>query len=383
MKKRNVTLLMIAIILVGMTSLCHAYVAYYSLFVVSGEDYPGRIYQLKILPNGQILDTYIQYTTIANGFGSALAVSPKNRFLFASGDVIYRFQIQSDGSLVSIGSTTPADSVAITPNEQLDIGGNTIYSLTSTGDLVNGISISSLGIDYPYIDPLGRGILGISSISTFSAYTINYNSRTLSLMTTYPLGNGNYYSFTFTPDGKLGFLSGFGVSPSGGDLWVLNIDSVFNVTTTSQILNIPNSIGFREPVISQNNKYLWGATGAYGIALLTIDITGRVTDTGQHYSEPGWAVGFPRVTPDEQLALVFEEIDVLQSGAFATAFINGDGSLTWTGYTFAFDSVYPTLGEVLDYAIVPVYATGIPEELWKDPPPEMIIHDSQKILRNP
>ena len=64
MKKRNVTFLVIAIILVGMTSLCHAYVAYYSLFVVVGEG--NKIYQLKILPNGQILDTYIQYTNGGN-----------------------------------------------------------------------------------------------------------------------------------------------------------------------------------------------------------------------------------------------------------------------------------------------------------------------------
>ena len=120
-----------------------------------------------------------------NLISGSLAVSPDNRFLFAAGDAIYRYQIQSDGSLVSIGSTTPGDSVAFTPNEQLVIGGNTIYSLTSTGDLVNGTS--GPVIDYPYIDPLGRGLLAISSYSTFSAYTINYNSRTLSLTTTYPL----------------------------------------------------------------------------------------------------------------------------------------------------------------------------------------------------
>ncbi len=196
MKKLNVTFLMIAIILVGMTSLCHAYVAYYSLFVVSEED--GSIYQLKILPNGQILDTNIQYTNGGSfGIGS-FGVSPDNRFLFAAGGyAVYRYQIQSDGSLVSIGSTNPG-GIAFTPNEQLVIGTNIIYSLTSTGDLVNGIS--SPGIDYPYIDPLGRGLLAISSFSTFSAYTINYNSRILSLTTTYLLGNGNYYNFAFTPD---------------------------------------------------------------------------------------------------------------------------------------------------------------------------------------
>ena len=54
-----------------------------------------------------------------------------------------------------LGQRLPADSIAITPNEQLVIGGNIIYSLTSTGDLVNGTS--GPGIDYPRIDPLGRG----------------------------------------------------------------------------------------------------------------------------------------------------------------------------------------------------------------------------------
>ncbi len=42
MKTQNMTFLMMAVILVGMTSLCHAYVAYYSLFVVEGEDNQGR-----------------------------------------------------------------------------------------------------------------------------------------------------------------------------------------------------------------------------------------------------------------------------------------------------------------------------------------------------
>ncbi len=383
MKKRNVTFLAIAIFLVGMTSLCHAYVAYYSLFVVDGEDNPARIYQLKILPNGKILDTYIQYTTATGGIGfdnGSLAVSPNDRFLFATGDAIYQFQIQPDGNLISIGSTNPSNFIAFTPNEQLAIGGNIIYSLTSTGDLVNGIS--GPVIDYTRIDPLGRGLLAMSSYSTFSAYIINYNSRTLSLMTTYPFGNGNNYNFAFTPDGKLGFLSGFGVSPSGGDLWVLNIDSVFNVTTTSQIFNVASN-GIDEIAISNDNRYLWAPTGDY-IELFTIDTLGNVTDTRKEYyvsnDTGGTLADFQKNTPDGSLAIV-DYLDMNSGGeCFATAYINGDGSLTWTGYTYAFDSAHPTEGTVVDYAIVPVYATGIPEELWKDPPPEITIHDSQKIL---
>ncbi len=375
MKKRNVTFLMIAIILVGMTSLCHAYVAYYNLFVVVGED--NKIYQLKILPNGQILDTYIQYILGGNSefdYGS-LVVSPDNRFLFAASDAIYRYQIQSDGSLVSIGSTTPADSVAITPNEQLDIGGSTIYSLTSTGDLVNGTSGPL--IDSPRIDPLGRGLLAISSFSTFSAYTINYNSRTLTMTTTYPTPPGSFFYFAFTPNGKLGFYYS-----SGWDgLGVLSIDSIFNVSTT-QVLNISGE-SIDDLAVSSNNKFVWATLFGGGIALFNIDTLGNVTDTGQRYTHGG--IRLVRITPDQQLAIISYEDPQLPSpgGAIATAFINGDGSLSWTGYTFAFDSAHPTGSTEVDIAIIPVYATGIPEELWKTPPPEITIHDSQKILRDP
>ncbi len=372
MNKRNVTLLAIAIILVGMTSLCHAYVAYYSLFVVVGGG--NNIYQLKVLPYGQILDTYIQYTNGGNGgFGSgSLAVSPDDRFLFAASGATYRYQIQADGSLVSIGSTNPG-GVAFTPNKQLVIGENIIYSLTSTGDLVNGTS--SPTIDYPYIDPLGRGVLGVSSFSTFSAYTINYEDKTLSLTTTYPLEVSSPFYFAFTPNGKLGFF----YSWVWDSLGVLTIDSIFNVST-SQILNISGE-AIDDLAVSSNNRFVWATLFGGGIALFNIDTLGNVTDTGQRYTNGG-GIRWLRITPDQQLAIISYEDPQLPSpgGAIATAFINGDGSLSWTGYTFAFDSAHPTEETVVDYAIIPVYATGIPEELWKTPPPEITIHDSQKIL---
>ena len=341
MKKRNVTFLMIAIILVGMTSLCHAYVAYYSLFVVSGED-GSNIYQLKILPNGQILRylypiyEWRKFNQFGNG---SLAVSPDNRFLFAAGDAIYRYQIQPDGSLVSIGSTTPGSFIAFTPNEQLVIAENIIYSLTSTGDLVNGTSGPL--IDYPRIDPLGRGLLAISSFSTFSAYTINYNSRTLSLTTTYPLEVDSPFYFAFTPNGKLGFY----YSSVWDGLGVLTFDSIFNVSTT-QVLNISGESIF-DLAVSKDNKYLWTPTNNY-IELFSIDTLENVTDTGQQYyvlnDFGGTLARYQRNTPDGNLAIV-EYVDLNSNssgGSFATAYINGDGSLTWTGYTFAFDSAHPS-----------------------------------------
>ncbi|MFB3897003.1 MAG: hypothetical protein ACE14V_11945 [bacterium] len=61
---------------------------------------------------------------------------------------------------------------------------------------------------------------------------------------------------------------------------------------------------------------------------------------------------------------------------FATAWINDDGS----GYTFTMDSVYPNPGVIQDAVIVPVYVTGIPEELWKDIPIENPVNSSKEII---
>ncbi len=375
MRTRNVTFLVMVVFLVGMTSLCHAYVAYYSLFVVSGED--RSISQLKVLPDGQILDTYTQYTAAGEngGFGDgSLGVSPDDRFLFAASDVTYRFQIQPNGSLVSIGSTTPGGPPVFTPNDQLVITGELIYTLTSTGDLINGTS--SPIISEPQIDPLGRGLLGVSSYSTFSAYTINYNTRTLTMTMTYPTPPGSAFYFAFTPNGKLGFYYSLGWDGLG----VLTIDSVFNVST-SQIFNISGE-GINDLAVSNDSRYLWVSTGG-AIELFTIDTLENVTDTGQQYyvsnDTGGTLAALQRNTPDGTMAVFEYEGGAPVPGNFATAIINGDGSLTWTGYTFVFE-----YGEsVVDCALVPVYATGIPEEFWKDPPPEITNRDSQKILRNP
>ena len=53
----------------GMISPSLADIAYYNLFVVSGNDgYGGSLYQLQVLPNGQIVDPYIQYFGGNDGF---------------------------------------------------------------------------------------------------------------------------------------------------------------------------------------------------------------------------------------------------------------------------------------------------------------------------
>lgn len=285
------------------------------------------------------------------------------------------FQILPNGNLLEVSSTVSgAGFLKITPNNQLVITYNGYdFSLSSTGILAYDTSIPTTG--NLNIDPLGRGVLAVSSLTTFSVYTINYNTGTLNITSTYLMGLGNYQHFSFTPDGKLGFLSGLSpVSPNGGSLWVLNIDSAFNVTTTSQIFNVEN--GIYEPAISSDGRYLWAPTGGY-IELFTISTTGQVMDTGQQYyvandTDSNQAY-FLRNTPDERFAIV-----EYNENNLATEIINGDGSLSWTGFTLPYE-----YGAIVDFVIVPVYTTSVPEELWKDSPPDIEIKSSAPIQTTP
>jgi hypothetical protein len=351
--------------LLGSFSWCPAALSHYNLFVIVYEENPVKIYQLKILPDGQIIDPQIQYTLPDSGnFPQVIAITNNYHNLYVGTDVLHMFQIKSDGNLYSLGTiaTIGTGVIAITPNNKLLIlskasGPSFIFSITSTGDLVN--MVLGPGIAIPKADPLGRGILAISSIETSSAYTIDYINKTLHETTTFLINRHIMpYGFNYTHDGKLGFCYGdSAVTPSGGDLLVLKIDSAFNVTTT-QVFDIPSQ-GIDDVAVSNNNHYVWASAFFGGIVLYSIDSLGNLTDTGKKYNKGG--TRFIRKTPDERFMVAGYEDSQLPApgGAFATAWIHGDGSLTWTGYSFAFDSVHPSGSTIQDAVIVPVYVTDV------------------------
>jgi hypothetical protein len=364
----NIRHLILSVILLLVTfSWCLASLAYYNLFVIRSDDNPGIIYQLKILPNGEIIDPLIQYTLIGKN-AEHFGITTDFKYLFTdTNNCINRFQIQADGNLFAIGTTKiAAYDFSITPNNKLIfitcVSGSTIFSITSTGDLVNGTSWNNPASNSK-VDPLSRGLLGTTTAS-FSVYTINYNLQTLNKTTSFNHRNYPVYGFDYTPDGKLGFFyGGGGVTPSGGDLLVMKIDSTFNVTTT-QVFDIPG-FGINNLVASNDNRYVWASAFYGGIALYSIDPLGNLTDTGNRYYKGGTA--FIKKTPDDRMIIACYEDNSSPYWyeTFATAWINDDGSLAWTGYTFAMDSVYPNPGVIQDAVIVPVYITGISEELWQ------------------
>lgn len=365
---RGTVLGLIAIVLLSwvITSPSLGDIAYYNLLVVDGEENPSAVHQIQVFPNGQILDPHIQYL-IGGTNGGTLAVTTDYHFLLASGDPdTYSFQILPNGNLFTISSTPGGGHLTITPNNQLVITDNGyMFSLSSTGILAYDTTIPLL--DNPKVDPMGRGILGLSSLWYFSSYTINYVQNTLTMTTSYPQGSSGTFGYTFTPNGKLGFVWGSFESPNEQEweLWALHIDSSFNVTTTSQRFPSPaTGVAPEEPAISPDSKYLW-IPDEFS-RLFTIDTLGNVTDTGKEYfvsnMSTGNAIFLQKNTPDGRIAIVeYEDFSNNNVGNFATAIIEGDGSLIWTGYTLGYN--YGTY--ITDFVVVPVYTTSVPEELWK------------------
>jgi hypothetical protein len=369
MQRLILLLFLTCFLLIGIYTGSHASLSHYNLFVILGEDNPGKLYQLKVLPNGEIIDPNTQYPLVSQDPRDLELTTDFQYILVASGYGMNCFRVLNDGNLLS-ASTISVDlpqNFTITPNNDLVVvsgyTATSIFSLTTTGDLIN--EIPSTSFSRPKTEPFGRGILGRTAGFTFSAFTIDYAMRTLHITTTYPTGHGGSIGFTYTHDGNLGFVYGNSVDPadSGKDLWVLNIDSAFNVTTTSQIFDIPGGNGIDEPMISWDNRYIWASAGYGGIDLLIIDTTETVTDTGRRYYWQG--IRFIRKTPDERLMMVGYEDATTGGGCFTSAWINSDGSLTWTGYTFPFDQTYPSMGTIIDAEVVPVYVTAVPEKLWE------------------
>jgi hypothetical protein len=346
--------------------------------VILGEDNPGKLYQLKVLPNGEIIDPNIQYPLVSQDPGDIEVTTDFQYILVASGYGMNCFRVLNDGNLLS-ASTISVDlpqNFTITPNNELVIISTyyctTVFSFTTAGELINGTGGPILS--RPKTEPLGRGLLGATTSFTFSSFTINYNNNTIQPTAIYPEGHG-VRGFTFTYDGKLGFVYGLDVTPgdpvSGKDLWVLNIDSAFNVTTTSQMFDFGMvGGGGCYPTISRDNKYLWASTGSH-IELLTFNTTtGEITDTGRKFYvlNTTWTAAGPmRTTSDGTLAIVwYDDTRLSKPGSFATAWINADGSLTWTGYYYNFELVYASMGTgIIDYELIPVYVTGLESDKWQ------------------
>ena len=365
----------------------------YSLFSLIAED--NKVIRLRILPNGQIIDPLQQYTTLMDT--NRITYDTNRKYLYVScrgygsPGGINSFIIQNDGSLLPLETTTTnggaynqgAIRTTITPNNQLlipitstlSVVTNTvIYEVSSTGQLTDtGNRFNRYG--FPCVDPFGRVIISndtativISGNTTqawvYDVYSINYLTKTVTQTQVVPNSGSNIFDIRFPKSGTMGIVYGVDCDTSSHDLSVIWIDSFGNVTAPNLGFHVFANV--YDVALLPNDQYAY-ICGDTTINLFSVNtITRTITDTGYRFRPPNGKTPFLFRLNDSGTFGVL--LYVATDGLYwlTSAFINpSNGELTWTGYTFAIDSIYAGPGTgALDIQWVPVYATSIPSELW-------------------
>ena len=155
-----------------LVSLCYSQsISEYSLFAIVGEN--NKVIRLRILPNGQIIDPLQQGTTLMDTNRVTYDTNKKYLYVsclgsgFPSG--ISSFTIQSDGTLLPLGTTTVIGSAggvistAITPNNQLLFTNTESYANESNAFI---FTLSTFQIQYN-----GWSALYSVSVNSSTAFT--------------------------------------------------------------------------------------------------------------------------------------------------------------------------------------------------------------------
>ena len=356
-------------------------------YLYTSLDGSGILPVLKILPSGEIVTTEMVYPLV--GGGPCFGYLSSKRMLIVAYDYAYlstqqmvTYKINSDFTLTELSqstSTTRAFSIDICPNEELlfknSSYGSEIWSIDSLGHLTN-TGNTFVGYFNNPVRPQGDITIPASFGTIYiPIYSINYGSRSVTSPQHVSITNLN--KIIFSPDGRLALGIGHEIDGSFGinnkNIALFGISSTGSVSTSSILYGLGYIYYPFDEVITPDGQYLF-IEGTPGIATIKVNsITTTIQDTGSRYSYPTTNNGFNatipeggmRVTPDGRMLVYMYQSSLDGRNWVGTAFINGDGSLTWTGYTFPYDSTFGGGSDFLyDMLLVPNYTTSIPPELW-------------------
>ena len=353
----------------------------YYLYISTG--YSGNLPVLKVLPSGEIINTGYLYAT--GQHPTMGLISTQNLLIVSSaipsnGEfVTYKFNPDFTLTILSITtSTTSVFYINLTPNGKLILKStpyyNEIWSVDSLG-IVSNTGNTFLGY---FINPVrSQGDISISAnIGTgyMPVYQIDYVTMTLSSTQNIPFSNVN--KIIFAPDGKLAIGIGSNLNNTfGGDVGLFTIDSSGSVSTTTTILYLGRDL--RDATFTPDGRFVFLVPeGGPPAPIITLQVNSNTTslqDTGKRFQHPnanqiGWSLGghVVQTTPDGRMLIYFYISSIDDKFYLATAWINGDGSLAWTGYDFPYESYFSdSLDYIQDMVIVPNYITSIPDELWQ------------------
>jgi hypothetical protein len=332
------------------------------LLFVSNLD--GLYYCLELQTTGQLVWTG-EILTTGTDYSFGFAVSPDQHYIWSNyvdstSLGVKQYAVTIYGQITATGCSVPLsgtpDDLIFTPNGQLIISdGGPIFSVnpdssiqTTANEYSGALNISPRG-DINYC----RG----GYPEAFRIDHIDYTSAiitTLEVITTsgYPIGQaiyrpaGDYIAFVYFGGG----LEVAPVLPNG-------------MLDTTQVWNYGDGGGlFLDITPDGQNMYANGISHFYWSNLSSMFFdSGVITSVSQPQQI--------KVSPDGQFLVVVSQIEPSNTeDVIRTFFIEPDGSLVDTGYTFPFTDMF---GELIpdDTRLIFVWTplpTGVPYELWKE-----------------
>ena len=348
------------------------------LLFVSNAGY--EFYCLQLLPTGQLVTTG-QAIAVGSDDTFGFAVSPDQRYIWSSysdstSQGIHQYEVSPNGQISTTGCLvqlpdSPYD-LSFTPNGQLlIIAGGPIFRVNPDSSIQ---STSNVYSNYLSISPRGDINYCYGGYpEAFEIDKIDYTSASLTTLEVVTAGNEDQpqYPAVYRPAGDYIAYTYFDGYPGGVEVRRVLPNGM--VDTTTQVWDYePGNGGFYIDITPDGNNIYANNM----IHLSWSNQSSMFFDSGKAASLS--SVFQLKVSPDGKFLVVVTG-DQLSLKTFS---IQTDGSLVDTGYTFDFGSTFNAFISgnsrlIFDWTPLP---TSVPEELWKDPPSEIITTDSQEIL---
>jgi hypothetical protein len=313
---------------------------------------------LEVLSTGQILDTEQR---LNSGYGSHYpGVSLEQQYiLIPAANTTSQYYISPTGTVSRITTYEHLGrngwSINYHPNRKMVIAAtNSIYSVRNNG-LLELANTYSLACDPRWINPRGNILVdfGINNLWVYLIDTVIFSLTTSQLFPIYGSGQEAVY----TPDGNQLLVAKYPLTGVTEDVDIFQIASVGTVDTSAQHLDLVNTSGAKSIAMSSDGLYAFVMTDVTNgvIATLARNSIGQWYDTGKRVSNLNnpWLI---RITPVYNLLVLQTFNESASERLLKTYYINSDGILTPTGYSF---SITATVGDDDFVTFVFAYPPGV------------------------
>lgn len=322
---------------------------------------------LEVLSTGQIIDTGQRLNT---GYGTHYpGVSPdQQNILIPAANTTWQYRILPTG-LVSRVSTYEFLGgnewrAAYHPNGKMAITSYRIFRVKPDETLEFANTYSGAG--FLWISPKGNILIShgasggtASGILVFHIDTVNFTITTSQWI----FINGSANDAVYTPDGSQLLVAKY---PSGANFESVDIFTVApdgTVDTTAQHLGITWGVDNIEISVDGQFAYISVRNTSGFIATIARTSTGQWVDTGKRVTglNNPWEI---KLTPVYNL-LLLQTFNEFSERILSTYFVNSDGSLTPTGYSFPITQTFGNDDFLTNIFAYPPGVTDVEQKQWE------------------